>query len=322
MVLVPNALKLSITCYFQPGWLRFLVSSLVCSATWLWLVGPSRGEQTADLSAQFDLPGATTVENALLKSKDPTRVCSEASGIVQMVAVREGEHVTVGQNVAMIDDKLAKRQLAQAIIIASVARIKFESEIDAQLAENRSRVAKNELDRAIAANAKIRDAYPLKEIDRLNLVFETTQLEIQRAVHDRKLSELEFQKALNEQANAEELVARHRVTAPAGGVVISVGKRPGEWVESGAELCQVMQLDHLIVEGFVQAATPSKLVGRQAVVGVRLGEQELFIPAHVTCAFPEVNPLTNHMRIQLEIVNLEGALVPGLRVRAALVPVP
>lgn len=290
---------------------------LLCLVGAFPIVGYSE-DKKSDLEALLRASESVQVENALLKSIPATHVCAEVVGKIDQISVKEGDRVQEKQTIAKVDDESVQRQLIQNKIAITIARLKHKSEVDTKMAESKSKVAKNELERANHANSRVPDAYPLKEIDRLKLVYETSLLEIQRAQEDRQLRELDLRKTENDHNSAQEILARHNIVAPVGGTVISVAKRKGEWVEPGTEVCQVLQMERLIIEGFVAAIAPTKLSVSQAVVGVQVEGKEFLVPARVSYVYPEINPLTNQIRVQLEIQNPEALFVPGMKVRAAI----
>lgn len=266
-------------------------------------------------------PGLIMVENALLKTIESTKIAAEVAGRIAQLDVAEGDLVKSNQVLGKIDDRSVRLQVQRAKLATAIARHKSASQIDLQLAEKRASVAKNELERAEAANAKVSNSYPTKELDRLRLVLDTATLEIERAQHDQTLLGLEAALMENDQKMAEELLARHQIIAPGNGMVISFSKHRGEWVEPGMELLEIVKLDRLRVEGFISAAHAGEpLVQRQAVIQVQSAEQSQILPAKLVFIYPEINPVNNQMRVHLEVENSQGLLSPGMRVRAAVMP--
>jgi len=269
----------------------------------------------------WDNPKLILVENALLKTIESTKVAAEVTGRIANLDVVEGDLVKSNQALGKIDDRSVRLQLQRAKLATAIARHKSASQIDLQLAEKRSSVAKNELERAESANAKVPNSYPTKELDRLRLVVDTATLEIERAKHDQTLLGLEAALMENDQKIAEDLLTRHQIFSPSNGAVISLSKHLGEWVEPGMELLEIVQLDRLRVEGFISAIHAGKqLVQRPAVLQLQIAEQQHTLSARLVFVYPEINPVNNQMRVHLEVENLQGILSPGMRVRAAILP--
>lgn len=257
------------------------------------------------------------VENALLKTIETTRLAAEVAGKIEKLNVVEGDSVIVDQTLGKIRDTTVKLKMEHAKIAMAIARKKQRSDIDLRLAQRRSEVAINELERAESANERIANTYQPKEIDRLRLVSASTLLEIERAQHAQELFELDVMVAENEYRQAEHLLARHQIQSPATGVVVAVNKRVGEWVEPGTELLEIVRIDRLRIEGFIAGIAINKnLVGRQANVIVSKGTQESQLQGKVVFVSPDANPVNGQVRVYLEIDNSDGEFLPGMRVKA------
>lgn len=284
---------------------------------------PVRDPTADSLSIEVDWndPQLISVQNALLKTIESTSIAAEVAGRIAELEVAEGAVVKSNQAIGLIDDKSVRLQVQRARLATAIARHKASSQIDLQLAEKRCSVAKNEMERAEVANTRVPNSYPAKELDRLKLVFDTSELEIQRAKHEQTLLGLEANLMENDQKVAEELLARHQIVAQSNGVIVSLEKQRGEWVEPGMELLKIVKLDRLRIEGFISASQATNdLEHRQAIASPQLDDRQLILPAKVIFVFPEINPVNNEVRVFLEVDNTQGELSPGMRVRAAILP--
>lgn len=260
------------------------------------------------------------LENALLKPFGTIQVASPVEGRIARLTIKEGDWVSEKQFLGCVEDQAIQLQLERARIATSMASLKLSSQVESQLAIAKSEVAKNELDRAVAANARVADTYPLKEVDRLKLVYDSAKLEVERASEEKIIQRLELRKFENEQAMSEELLARYQIVSPVSGMVVSVSRHAGEWVQPGSEVLQIVQLDRLRVEGFITIMEQNNLAHRRAVVEIVREEKELQIAGKVLYVYPEINSLTNQMRVVLEVENPQNQLVPGSRVKASILP--
>lgn len=266
---------------------------------------------------------AIPVENALLKTMESTTVAAQVSGILSALPVKEGSLITVGQEIGKVRDTAIRLQVERAKTALDIARKKQTNDIDERLAEKSEAVSLNEYLRAVEANKRVKDTYPLNEIDRLKLVADRAKLEVERATYNRNMAALDVNLAEIEVSQAQELLDRHRVIAPAPGIVVSLEKRLGEWVEPGSPLLKLVRTDRLRIEGFIkaQAALP-ELMGRTATILVENDQSKQTIKGQVTFVSPEANPVNSQVRIFLEVDNQTGDLRPGLRVQANIDPVP
>lgn len=289
----------------------------------------------ADVDSQ---PARTLVQlqGAILKTIESTNVAAQLAGIVQEMSVEEGSQVAEGDMLCKIRDEPIRLKLEQLKVKLAMAKERQSSDINERLAEKSLEVAKTEYQRAVKANLRVPDTYPLNEIDRLRLVADRAQLEVERSIHERKLIDFEVDVAKSEYRQAYELFTQHQIKAPVGGVVVSMEKRLGEWVEPGTAVLQIVRLDRLRVEGFIPAAqTERDLVGASALVrpsaqlGTQLvgaGEQSPSmlddseaIACKVVFVSPDVNPVNSLVRVYLQVDNTHRHLRPGLKVQAAII---
>ena len=259
------------------------------------------------------------VESAILKTIETTTLAAEVPGTVRDLKVKEGDTVKVEQNIGTIKDDAIRLELTQLKTQIEIARKKQANDINLRLAEKGQQVASNEYQRALNANARVPDTYPVNEIDRLKLVTDQAQLEIERAKHERELAEFEVSLALGNYRKSYELYTRHQIVAPVAGVVVSVEKRTGEWVEPGTDLIRIVRIHPLRVEGFVAVKElDGELVGRSAEVQLSEGKNQESIAGRVVFVSPDVNPANSQVRVFIEVDNAEGKLRPGLRVNAQI----
>lgn len=281
--------------------------------------------QTAEKAKQLDSSSVKTqesfvkLENALLKTIEATTISAEVSGRLSDWKVQEGHRVSQGQLLGKVNDRAALIQLQQVKTALDRARLKHNSDIELRLAESRTEVSKNELERAVAANTRIADTFPLKEVERLKLLHQTNLLEVERAEQDRQVGALDVIQAEDQFHAAEELVQRHQIKSPVDGVIVSVRRRLGEWVEPGAEVLQIVNLDRLRIEGFVPAISSTEIeIGSSASVILTIGKEQLRRDATVSFVGHEVNPATGQIRVFLELPNLDLSLKPGMRAQAQI----
>ncbi len=260
-----------------------------------------------------------SVSNAVLKTIESTTVASQVAGILSSMNASEGMVVTEGQSLGKVRDEAVRLELARLKTATEIAKKKHASSIDRRLALKSQLVAENEYQRAVRANQKVTDTYPINEIDRLKLVADRAKLEVERAVYMTEMAELEIAQAEHEYRKSYEVYSRHQILAPVAGVVTSVEKKVGEWVEPGTDLLRIVRLDRLRIEGFVTAEqSAADLHGREAKVSVALGEGPYETTGKVTFVSPDVNSINSQVRIFLEIDNSGGKLRPGLKVNATI----
>ncbi len=300
-----NSINSSSFSGISPHCLRICLAGLWLLASW----SPAR------LVAQEAIP----IEGAILKTIEATTLTSQVAGMVRELNASEGDSITVGENIGRINDEAVRLELEQLRIQVEVAKKKQANSINLRLAEKGNQVAETEYQRALGANARVPSTYPINEIDRLRLVADQAKLEVERAQYELEIAGFEVVLAQGNYRKSYELYSRHQLTAPATGVVVSVEKRPGEWVEPGTDLLRIVRIDRLRVEGFITAEhAQSNLVGRTANISQMAPNKSESVEGKVVFVSPDVNPVNSQVRVFIEIDNTAGKWRPGVRVNATI----
>lgn len=291
-----------------PTWLLFLGMVFAIA------VPRSRGDEGESARS----PGIS-LQNAILKTIATVTVAAEAKGVLEAVPIDIGANVVPGDRLATIGADDIVIQLERAQLELTLAQQKSESEIDVLVTTKSAAVAENEYLRALAANRSVPNTYPPNEIDRLKLVFERTQLEVRRAEESRAQLLVQTQLAENQVAEIEISLRKHTITAPTDGVVVSVEHHAGEWVEPGTLMATIVNLERLRVEGFVDAtASTAVKIGDRAQVEVQYDEQIKHFDGRVVFVSPDVNSVSDLVRVFVDVDNRKGQLRPGLRTTVSI----
>ena len=253
----------------------------------------------------LDLPGA-------VRPLEETRIYPRVSGYVRRWAVDIGDKVTAGQLLAEIDAPEVDAQLAQARAQLAQARAAIgqglaQRELSKANAERIATLSGQQL----VSKAQVEQATAQAATDEANLAAAQSAVAAQEANVRR----------LGEQA------AFARVTAPFAGTVTTRSIDRGSLVSEGnaTPMFTVVAIDPVRVFIDVpQSITPSIKPGIAVTIIVReLGDKQLAGTVARTAGAldPELHTMTTEVRVP----NPEGALLPGMYVRAQLklpVPVP
>jgi multidrug efflux pump subunit AcrA (membrane-fusion protein) len=270
--------------------------------------------QESKKEAPHEVVQGLVVQGAILKTIEATSLAAQVAGLLEKIDIKEGSRVAPGQELAFVRDAAVRAQMDRARIALELARKKAENDIDEQVAIKSQAVAANEYQRALDANQKVSNVYPPSEMDRLKLILDRSGLETARAAYQRDFGRLEAYLAEAELKVHEELLQRHRLLAPCHGLVVAVERRVGEWVEPGATVVRLVEIDRLRIEGFIQATDAiADLVGSTATVTVGVADQSIETTAQLVFVSPEANPVNGQVRVFLEVDNRQGNLRPGLR---------
>ncbi len=243
-------------------------------------------------------------------------------------------------------------QVARGHELASeIAHRKGTNNIRILAAQKAEAVANNELQRAAAARAAFADSVSRSEIDGLTLALQRSQLETKQATFDRQIDGLsaqgedatatELQLAIDtarlgvEKASADRSIAsltaestlhdaelaalavrRHQVNSPIDGVVLRIHRRPGQWVQIGEPVVEVVRLDRLRATGFVsqQIAGTLRQGAKVRLVPVNGAGKPASLVGEVVFIKPQVDPVNGEVEFWVEFDNLARTILPGMQV--------
>lgn len=254
------------------------------------------------------------VENVLVTIHEQVQVPSREAGVLEKLAVREGQLVEAGALVAGLDDADAHIAERQARLERDIAQREAQGDAAVKHARLAGEVARSELERAKASAARRAGSVSETELDRLALTAEeaAAKLDLAQEKHDvaKLAAELAEAKVAEAQANLE----RRRIVAPAKGAVVQIYRRRGEWTKPGDPVLRLLRLDVLRAEGFLQLADLREdISGRAVTLRVELPEgRQARFAGRVTFVSPEVNPVNGQVRFWAEIENPDLRLRPGM----------
>jgi multidrug efflux pump subunit AcrA (membrane-fusion protein) len=237
------------------------------------------------------------------------------AGALTSVEVSEGQYVEAGQRIATIDDRQAALQKRAAELERDAAKAKAADDIEVRYAKAALDVASADLERALSIERRNAGAVTPQEIQKLRLAKRRDELQIDRSkleLHVAGMNADVHQAAVDA---ADEAIARRQIVSPIDGIVVTLFHERGEWVNAGEPVAQIVRIDRLRVEGFVNAAehSPADLAGQQVVVEVPLANQQL---ARFVGNVVFISPLVqagNKYRVRAEVENRTEKGHPLLR---------
>ena len=169
------------------------------------------------------------------------------------------------------------------------------------------------MQRALDAVAKFDKSVSRTEIDRLQLIANKSELEIEQAAIDFTIAEQTRELRERDLELAQLSVERRRITAPLTGMVVQWRRHPGEWVEPGIPVVRMIRLNKLRAEGFVSAAVLShQSVGARVTFVVESEDgRRSEHPGELAFVSPEIDPINGQVRFWAEIDNSRLTLRPG-----------
>lgn len=324
------------------------------------------------------------VQSAFVRVLEEADIPAREVGVLATLEVREGDIVKAGQVLSRLDDDdaklavaraeldlaIAERQAKNSVPVRSAEALLKEAEQDQAQAKLSQRIAamkaandvavrhavksrdtsKAEFDRAVQARKAFEKSISQTELDRLKLVLERNELEIEKAQFEKDLAELQQQiedssiieqdqiverlKLSVEQAQLQNEVdaltrdvkarmldqaklqlARRGLRSPLDGEVAEVFRHRGEWLEPGQRVMRIVRLDRLKVEGFVDSrAITSSLRGAAVRVRVTLNDEDkpAIVKGKIVFISSEIDAVNGQVRVWAEVENPDLVLRPGL----------
>lgn len=241
------------------------------------------------------------ISNCHLRSIDEAELASEYSGILQRI-VEPGVRVKAGSVVAQLDDALAKARLA-------VAEKEASSDVEIRFAKKTLEFAQLKYERALNTESTLAGAIADVELKELRLAAEKALLQLEQAQNHFELSQLR-------KLEVETAVRQKQITAPFDGFIRAVYKRPGEVVNEGETILEVVNTDRLRIEGHVGLHEIAQVkVGDHVAVQIasaRNADAAKIVRGRVVFVDISVEPVSQKARIWAEIPNHDGSLFDGM----------
>ena len=262
---------------------------------------------------------AIVIRNAILKPIQTVSVAAGVAGVIESVLVTEGDIVSVDQTIVKIRCDDAKLNHERAKLALATATAKATRDVDIRLAEKSAQVAEQELGRTLKANSLAADTYPANEVDRYRLMFERSKIEIERFKLDQQLAVLGRNQAEVELKQTQQAIERHAIGSSTQAMVVSIEKHAGEWVDPSTKMLELMSIDRLRVEGFVDANDALELKkGQAANVVIMVSKSSQSIQGKVAFVSPTANPANGQIRVFIEVENKSAKFRPGMTVNATI----
>jgi RND family efflux transporter MFP subunit len=224
-----------------------------------------------------------------LSARDQATVAAEVSGRVTEVVIEEGSAAERGAVILRIDPERRELELASARARGA--------EVRAGLSQQR------------------RDTGRVRKLFKQNVA---AQARLDQAEMELLLAGSRVDAANAQLGVAERALADSNVTAPFSGLIADRFVSPGEFVQVGTPLFELVALDPIEVE-FRLAERDSSRVALGQAVDVRVAPypEEVF-RASVSMISPIIDERTRTLKVKARIDNSDGRLRPGLFARADL----
>ena len=266
--------------------------------------------ESTQISRTLDATG-TVVASDLLP------ILAKAPGLqIQQVLVDEGDRVTTGQPLVILDQSVIRTQItgAEANLEAAKARV---IQREAALAQAKARLAEAQANLDRYQNLADQGAVSQQELDTRATTATTAQEEIRVAEANIRSAQADV---LREDAQIQQLktqLGQSVVTAPANGIVAERFARVGDVTSSSQALFSVIRDRLLELEVSVpETQLPAVQVGNAVAISSD-ADPQLRLQGRVQEIAPLIDPQTRQAMVKISLPD-SLKLRPGMFLRAAL----
>jgi multidrug efflux pump subunit AcrA (membrane-fusion protein) len=255
---------------------------------------------------RVDANGDPVFNGASITAEEDSIISAEAEGTLVKLAVKEGDRVGEKGVLATIDERLAQAQVEAAELTLDAATERAKDKVEEQYAVLAADVAEVDWKKDQAANASIPNSVTDIQILQKKLVFDRSNLQIEKAQKDQVIAKKEAAVKGAELTVAKIGLDRRIIKAPFEGEVQQLFQKESQWVNPGDPLLRLVKFDVLRVESRVRADKfdPSELAGKPVTVSVRLArDRQVTLPGRVTYVSQTVNPVNQEYLVRAEIQN-------------------
>jgi len=256
---------------------------------------------------------ASVNATANLRALRNVTILSRSEGVVQRVAVEEGDFVRSGQILCQLDDRelqvdleLARQRLAQTGVQLESAQIVREK-MQTQVAAKKTELKRNEdaLSEGLVSDTDV-------ELVRNQLAELTHDERSQEAsVRENQFRVEELQAEIQK---VELQIAHAKVTAPFTGTIVKRSIDLGQSVRASDELFSLAAFSPLYADVFLSEAE-SRAIKPDQVASISLDVSQAAVAGRIVRISPVVDGETGTVKVTAEIVSPTAQFRPGAFVR-------
>ena len=247
---------------------------------------------------------------------DSLDIPSKQTGILENLVVEVNQKVLANQKIGNLDRTAAKLEESVAMIQSQFAATIANDESDIEFAKmivEETRIALDSYEQ-ISARGSATDS----EMRSKKLAVAQSELKVHNAIQSREQAKLKSRLAQVAVLTARQNLDGLDFVSPFEGVVTTVFRQKGEWVQTGQPVVRVVRMNELRVDCFVARSLVdvASLVGQPVLVVVESpNERTDTVAGKVTRFEPEVTA-TGEIRlsaiVQNQLQNGQWILLPGM----------
>jgi len=255
------------------------------------------------------------INSAIVSIAESIEIPAEQSGVLVELNVQPGQIVKAGQLVARVKDEGLSLKLAHVRMEHELAKMAAESQVDLLYSQKSYDVAVSELRRSENANLRVPNSVPESRLEKQGLEKDRTELKLEQARRDLEMAAFRTRLTSSNIQIAQAELSKTKMKAPMSGLVVSVEKQVGEWVEASNVVCTVVRTDRLWIQGLLPAQQAARIVVG-APVEIEFQEdwvQVKRVPGKIVYISPEANTVNGMVQVRAEFANDRAKVPTGLR---------
>lgn len=264
--------------------MRHLLLNFILAA--LWTATAVQAQQAVPVMIALAESVQTDDELRLTGTVTSERVASlstSVNGLVKRVRVDAGDRVAAGNALIYLDSAMAR------------------------LALDRTKAADEEARAQLSEQQRLRDE--AQEMFERGLIPETR---LHSAESERRVAAARVQRLVAERKEQEEIVRRHTVVAPFAGVISKKLTDPGEWVETGTTVLELVDTQRLRIDVQVPQERYGEIsVGTPIIVELD-ADAGRFLKGKVIARVPVNNPGARTFLVRVKVANGTKEMAPGM----------
>jgi HlyD family secretion protein len=267
------------------------------------------------VQAQKVAPGAVVAEamgTGTLQARLQVTIGAQISGTLNEVAVDQGDRVTQGQLLAVLDDKDLRAQVDMAKADLAVANASLDRSAS-DIARAQSTLVLNEANLKRVYDLRSTLTVAAMEVDTATEQRDVAQANLKQAQTARIEADRQVAKAAESVRYYQERLAYTRIHSPFNGLVIHRNVDPGTVVVPGTAILQIVSTDQLWVSAWVDETSMAAIAPGQAARVVFRSDPEHACPGSVTRMAPQVDPETREFLVDVTVKDLPSSWAIGQR---------
>ena len=280
---------------------------------WWFLRGSAIEVETATAAAPAGTAsGSAAVLQATgyVTARREATVSAQITGTLTQVMIEEGEHVEVGQVLALLEDTAQKAALAQAQAQLRAAQAQL-AQAQAQLAQDRRDVKRAE------------DLVGRQLVSKQAVEIARTRVDMQTALVDSQRRQVELAQAGVQGALVQ--LDYCTVRAPFSGVVIAKAAQVGEIVSpfsagggfTRTGIGTIVDMDSLEIEVDVNESYINRVAAKQDTEAVLDAYPDWKIAGHVIAIIPTADRSKATVKVRVAMAEKDERIVPDMGVRVS-----